>query len=372
MKNRTRIYIVSIFLFIFIGLNLISADIPVGMVLIPGANGIDSFYMDKHEVTNSEFKKFVDANPLWQKDKALKTIVGDTYLWGWKGNMYPKGRADHPVCRISWFAAKAYAEWKGKNLPTETQWEIAARGKLVEKKFPWGNTSPWKKANYGRYTPKVSFKIPPTKKVGSYPPNQYGLYDMTGNVEEWCLDRLDVNDIHGRYHRMRGGSWFNEAEELYISISSQHPADAVMGTLGFRCVLGKNEQQSDNLVTDMSSWLYENMQNLFDSALYSVSEGFTPQSGLETKFDKIVSDFTGHSRTFESELIRVFSEVKVKHTSGISPEDHNLNQDIILHLWRFYLEIHFEEYEKSVDEKLALFKSRVIDRFETILMETGG
>ena len=124
MKNRSRIYTtLTICLLVFIGINASKADVPKNMVLIPAGDGIASFYMDKFEVTNAQYKKFIDANPLWQKDKALTSIVGDTYLWGWKGNMYPKRRANHPVVGISWFAAKAYAEWVGKELPTQAQWE---------------------------------------------------------------------------------------------------------------------------------------------------------------------------------------------------------------------------------------------------------
>jgi hypothetical protein len=373
MKNRSRIYTtLTICLLVFIGINASNADVPENMVLIPAGDGIASFYMDKFEVTNAQYKEFIDANPLWQKDKALTSIVGDTYLWGWKGNMYPKGRANHPVVDISWFAAKAYAEWVGKELPTQAQWEKAARGVLSGKKYPWGDANPRNKANYNRYTPKVSFSKPPTKEVGSYPPNEYGLYDMVGNVSEWCLDRLDVDDIHGRYHRMRGGSWFNTAEELKISKKSQHPADDGMGTVGFRCVSVINGVKSTNVGTDMSSWLYENMQNGFDSALYSVSEGFTPESGLEARFDKIVKYFTGHPRSFQKELIRVFHEAIAEHTPDFESEEIGINRDMTLQLWKFYLEIHFEHSEKSVEKKLSLLKGCILDKIDSLFMEEGS
>ena len=134
--------------------------------------------------------------------------------------MYPKGKADHPVVDVSWFAAKAYAEWVGKDLPTEAQWERAARGApiakkynsvayisfgfpaaratLMEKKYPWGDAEPQSRANYNRYTPMIDFSDPPTKAVGSYLPNEYGLYDMAGNVTEWCLDGLNFEEVRGR------------------------------------------------------------------------------------------------------------------------------------------------------------------------------
>lgn len=372
MKNRSGIYYgLTICILVLISIYPCKANPPENMVLIPAGDGIVSFYMDKYEVTNAQYKKFIEANPLWQKDKALTSIVGDTYLWGWKGNMYPKGRANHPVVDISWFAAKAYAEWVGKELPTQAQWEKAARGTLTGKKYPWGNTEPSKKANFDRYTPKVSFSKPPTKEVGSYPPNEYGLYDMAGNVSEWCLDRLDVDDIHGRYHRMRGGSWFNTAEELKISRKSQHPADDGMGTVGFRCVSIINGAKSKNVETDMSSWLYENMQNGFDSALYSVSEGFTPKSVLEARFDRIVQYYTGHSRAFEKKLMRMFTEVIAEQNSEFQSEEVTISRDTTLLLWKFYLEIHFEHIEKSVEEKLRLFKGCVLEKIDNLLIKEG-
>ena len=84
----------------------------------------------------------------------------------------------------------------------------------------------------------------------------YGLYDMAGNVEEWCLERLDVNDIHGRYHRMRGGSWFSDAKDIQIAAEKVNIL-WMMGweTLGFRCVLPQTETKTTKIATDMAAWL---------------------------------------------------------------------------------------------------------------------
>ena len=131
--------------------------------------------------------------------------------------MYPKGKKNHPVVNVSWFAAKAYAEWLGKDLPTEAQWERAAHGipvgkrydtpvsisfgfpaaraTLIKKKYPWGDAEPLSRANYNRFTSTMDFSDPPTKEVGSYFPNEYGLHDMAGNVAEWCLDGLDDDSV---------------------------------------------------------------------------------------------------------------------------------------------------------------------------------
>ena len=141
---------------------------------------VDAFYMDVTEVTNVQYKKFVDANPQWKKSH----ISDGDYLKHWNGNRYPTGKGNHPVVYVSWYSAMAYAAWAGKRLPTEAEWEKAARGRLVGKKYPWGDLIDFSKANYDSMG---------TTTVGSYPPNRYGLYDMGGNVWEWCLDMYDVD-----------------------------------------------------------------------------------------------------------------------------------------------------------------------------------
>ena len=147
---------------------------------------VDAFYMDKYEVTNAQYKKFVDANPQWQKGRIDGRFHDGHYLQLWKGNNYPEGKGDHPVGAMGWYAAMAYAQWMGKRLPTEAEWEKAARGGLVGKTYPWGNTSDPTKANY-------DLAVGESTPVGSYPANAYGLYDMCGNAAEWCLDEYQAN-----------------------------------------------------------------------------------------------------------------------------------------------------------------------------------
>ena len=147
---------------------------------------VDAFYMDKYEVTNAQFKKFVDTNPQWQKDHIEDRFHDGDYLKYWNGNNYPSEKGNHPVTWVSWYAAMAYAKWTGKRLPTEAEWERAARGGLVVKTYPHGNMITLRDANYGR-------NVGDTTAVGSYPANGYGLYDMIGNVWEWCLDEYNTN-----------------------------------------------------------------------------------------------------------------------------------------------------------------------------------
>jgi formylglycine-generating enzyme required for sulfatase activity len=180
------------------------APAPEGMVLIPagefemGSNDaeasndeqpvrtvyVDAFYMDETEVTNVQFKEFVLENPRWQKGRIEARFHNGRYLTLWNGNNYPNGKGNHPVMGVSWYAAMAYAEWADKRLPTEAEWEYAARGGLVGKKYPNGNTITPRDANYW---PNVKA----TTAVGRYPANGYGLYNMAGNAREWCLDVYD-------------------------------------------------------------------------------------------------------------------------------------------------------------------------------------
>ena len=134
---------------------------------------VDAFYIDKYEVTNAQYKQFIDANPQWQKDRINRELHDGTYLALWSGNDYPAGRANYPVVYVSWYAAMAYAEWAAKRLPTEAEWEKAARGGLTGKKYPWGNDLDSSKANY-------NYNVRDMTLVGSYPPNGYGLHDMAG------------------------------------------------------------------------------------------------------------------------------------------------------------------------------------------------
>ena len=213
---------------------------------------LDAFYMDVYEVTNARYKKFVDANPEWQKGRISQKYHDEDYLKDWTGNNYPDGKGDHPVVFVSWYAAMAYAKWAGKRLPTEAEWEYAARGGLVGKTYPWGDSITPLHANY-------SGNVGDTKTVGYFRANGYGLYDMAGNVSEWCLDEYDSdyyrssprrNPIAGenridqllsyyklvKSHRVqRGGSWDHRAYQVSCGIRNSNTPSFTQYHLGFRC-----------------------------------------------------------------------------------------------------------------------------------------
>lgn len=247
------------------------SDTPDGMVLIPagefemGSNQgdanerpvrtvyVDAFYIDIYEVTNAQYKVFVDANPQWQKNNIAAEYHDSLYLRLWDGNTYPEGKADHPVIYVSWYAVMAYAEWAGKRLPTEAEWEKAARGGLVGKAYPWGDTIDATRANYARH-------INEPIAVGQYPPNGYGLYDMAGNVYEWCLDEYDPNFYAQSAHEnpfsggtreevinsfkviskknrvLRGGCWSDNGLFLRVGYRDWGVQHYTSVFRGFRCV----------------------------------------------------------------------------------------------------------------------------------------
>ncbi len=242
-----------------------------GMVLIPAGNFrigsndaaaysdekpvhtvyVNSFYIDKYEVTNEDYKKFVDANPQWRKDRILQAYHDGDYLKHWIGNRYPYGKGNHPVTWVSWYAAMAYAQWKGKRLPTEAEWEKAARGGLVNN-YLSGNLVNSQTANYDQ-------NVGSATRIGNYQANPYGLYDMVGNVSEWCLDAYSSSFYANSARRnpvaggsiysivrdfknlnasrvLRGGSWSSNANYVRIAYRSSDSPVRTSNTTGFRCV----------------------------------------------------------------------------------------------------------------------------------------
>ncbi len=133
---------------------------------------LDDFYMDRYEVTNEQYQVFVDENPQWSKNNIPNEYHDGNYLKLWdREKGYGTGKYNHPVVAVSWYAAMAYSQWAGKRLPTEAEWEKAARGGLVGKSYPWGDSISRNRANYGiRWDGRVATIA--TTPVGSYPPNK--------------------------------------------------------------------------------------------------------------------------------------------------------------------------------------------------------
>jgi sulfatase modifying factor 1 len=255
------------------------APAPAGMVWIPGGEfsmgsdsklarpderpvhrvRVDPFWMDATEVTNAQFRRFVEATgyvttaekPPRREDimaqlppgspppppESLKpgalvfaSPAGHEYWWKWVPGAdwrHPEGpgssiegKDDYPVVQVSWIDAEAYARWAGKRLPTEAEWEFAARGGLRGKTYAWGNADPYQgkpRANIWQgvfpQRDQATDGYRGASPVRSFPPNGYGLYDMAGNAWEWVLDwyRPDT------YARQTGEK---------VAVNPQGPADS--------------------------------------------------------------------------------------------------------------------------------------------------
>ncbi|MBI4489948.1 MAG: formylglycine-generating enzyme family protein [Deltaproteobacteria bacterium] len=191
---------------------------------------LDAFYIDKYEVTNALYRKFMEA-------------TGRQAPSYWNNSNF--NGPNQPGVGLTWYDAEAYCRWAGKRLPTEAEWEKAARG-TDGRKYPWGNEEPdGNKANYGRNLGK-------TAPVGSYLSgvSPYGVHDMAGNVWEWvadwygstyyrrALDRNPKGPESGQYRVLRGGSWYESSSQSRSSRRfSFNPKIRGFGfdIIGFRC-----------------------------------------------------------------------------------------------------------------------------------------
>lgn len=189
---------------------------------------VDAFYIDRHEVTNAEYARFVSAS----KHRAP---------YHWPRGKVPEGKETQPVANVSWEDAAAYAKWAGKRLPTEAEWERACRGLREAATYSWGEAKP--AAKLARFN-----VVTGPQAVGQCAANDFGVYDLAGNVWEWVSDWYDrdyyaiapaenpAGPEQGRYRVLRGGSWADVEKYLTCAYRSwARPAER-SPNIGFRCV----------------------------------------------------------------------------------------------------------------------------------------
>jgi formylglycine-generating enzyme required for sulfatase activity len=233
-------------------------DLPEGMVLVPAsvylmgasfqesaepihAVTVPEFYIDVYEVTNAQYRVFCDAT--------VRAYPPDPGFSSAPNYFTNPVFANYPVVMVNWNDAKAYAAWAGKRLPTEAEWERAAKGDSDNRLYPWGNA--WVGANANTYNNPTDGSIY-TAAVGSYADgiSPAGCYDMSGNVWEWCEDDWHwsyedapadgspwVDAPRASYRVNRGGSWLSDGIFPRCAFRYSNAPTLRNYTIGFRCAM---------------------------------------------------------------------------------------------------------------------------------------
>jgi formylglycine-generating enzyme required for sulfatase activity len=194
---------------------------------------LKSFYIDKYEVTQKEYDRFVRAT---KRSKPFVPVFDDDL-----SNII---KPEYPAIGMSWLDATAYCQWAGKRLPTEAEWEKAAKGE-GDRKYPWGNSIAPKYANLDGAEDGYKYLAPPGKFEAGR--SAYGLYDMAGNVAEWVADTYDdkyytkspyrdpKGPEEGQNRVIRGGSWREPPNGARVTKRFQAKIWRTDSTIGFRC-----------------------------------------------------------------------------------------------------------------------------------------
>lgn len=228
---------------------------------------LDSYWIDRTEVTNDQFAAFVDETGYrTTAEKEGRAWVFENGNWTLKNGIHWRhpqggrnsleGLGDHPVVHVSWYDAQAYCQWAGRRLPTEAEWEKAAGGVEIVR-YPWGNqTALGDRANFADQSLDVGWAnqdtddgYPQTAPGKSFPEgvSPYGAFNMAGNVYEWVEDwylwnyyslspyRNPGGPDSGEHRSLRGGSWITNGENYHIPSRVSLPPDYTIQDTGFRC-----------------------------------------------------------------------------------------------------------------------------------------